>query len=369
VGGDGQERPEAAVSTVLMSRVLWTLASASSVPRWDTPERRALARSVARKFQTRFWDEAHGGFYWIVAPDGGTEASHKHLYAQAFAIYALARHHRTDGDRDSLARALALYTQIEDRSADPVHGGYREAFAADWTPAAPGRSTPVSHGAPKTMNTHLHLLEAYAELYRASADAMMAERLGGLFDLVVRRIVDPEGRRLRLFFTDGWDPTSAVISYGHDIEASWLLLDAAESLGDRDRVAAARRLGPRMAEAALTALDVDGGLMNEGNPEGITDRSKHWWPQAEALVGAVNAYQITGDLHYLRQAQNVWGFIRERLIDPAGGEWWEATDPGGNPITGRPKVSAWKCPYHNFRAMMEVSGRLGGDDRESAPSG
>jgi mannobiose 2-epimerase len=210
------------------------------------------------------------------------------------------------------------------------------------------------------MNTHLHIMEAYANLMRTWNDAELHSKQAELIDLVMSRIVDPQTYHTILFFDECWNCKSDHISYGHDIEASWLLVESADGLGDAGLIAAARALAVPMVEAALDeGIDPDGGMVYEATPEGLVQPNKEWWPQAEAVVGFINAYQLSSEARFLEAALESWDFIETYLIDRTHGEWFRYVTRDGAVGMDAPKVSFWKCPYHNGRACMETIERLG----------
>jgi len=209
------------------------------------------------------------------------------------------------------------------------------------------------------MNNHLHVLEGFTNLYRAGKDARVAERLRELVELFEQRILDPHTGHLHHFFDDQWRVRSDTYTFGHDIEASWLLCEAAEVLGSDALLQHARRVALRMAEVVLKeGLDTDGGLCYEGQAGKVIDRRKECWPQAEALVGFLNAFQLSGDARYLAAARRVWRYIEEHLMDRVRGEWFWRINADGQPDPDLPKVSEWKGPYHGSRACLETIRRL-----------
>lgn len=357
---DGHDRlvPDAPKGAVLNARILWTFAAACRAlrtDRWCDEADRAYDA-----LRTHFRDAVHGGVFWTVTASGAPLEDKKQVYAQAFTIYALAEYVRYGGDGEALAWAQALYRLLEDRAVDPVHGGYVEAFARDWGPAADVRLSEKDDDAPKSMNTHLHVLEAYTALYRVWPDAGLAARLRALVELFLDRIVDPETGHLTGFFDEDWARTSETVSFGHDIEASWLLDEAAAVLGDAALAARVRPASVALARATLAeGLDADGALFNEREPDGRLDTDKHWWPQAEAVVGFLNAYAHTGETAFAEAAVEAWGFIRHVLVDRDGGEWFFRVARDGTPYREEDKVGLWKCPYHNARACLEIMERVG----------
>ena len=226
-------------------------------------------------------------------------------------------------------------------------------------PAEAARLATGSKTEKKTMNTHLHLLEAYTSLYRSWQNEKLKQRLEELMRVFIDYIVDPQTYHFRLFFDEKWQPTGGVVSFGHDIEGSWLLCEAAEVLGDQQTISQMQQLAVKMAQAVYQAgLDTDGGLFYEGQDNKIINAEKHWWPQAEAVVGFLNAYQISKQPHFLLAAQQCWGFIENHIVDHQFGEWFWMAPKAGQPDPTAVKVSEWKCPYHNSRACLEAIRRL-----------
>jgi mannobiose 2-epimerase len=356
VDGDAVVRPEADRSLVLITRILWTFSAAyRHDPR---PAYRTMADRACDYLLERFTDTENGGMFWMVDAAGLPTQDKKQVYGQAFAVYALSEYHRATGSEAALAKAVVLFRLLENHGYDPVHKGYWEALARDWT-----RTEDYSlshHGvlADKTMNTHLHVMEAYTNLYRVWPTESVAIKLRELIALTVDSIVNQETAHFHLFLDEAWNAKSEHISYGHDIEGSWLLTEAAEALGDEALLRRVKKIAIRMAEATLTqGVDADGGLWNEGDAAGLIDRNKDWWPQAEAMVGFYNAYQLTGEERYREAAVRSWRFIDSYLVDKTNGEWYWSVTEDGRPLN-RTKANAWKCPYHNGRACLEMLERL-----------
>jgi mannobiose 2-epimerase len=356
VANDGTVRPEAPKGLVQHSRMMWTFARAGRVT--GEPEYVEVARHAYRTLTDWFWDAEHGGLFWMVDCAGQPLETSKFVYGQAFALYALAEQARATEDAGCLEWATELYRLIEEHCDDPADAGYWEASERDWALAPDGHVDPTPLPVAKGMNTHLHLLEAYANLLLAWQDAALRERLAALIELFLDRIIDPATGRLALFFDRAWRPLSDRVSAGHDIEASWLLVEAAEVLGEPELAGRARAAGLRMAGAVLKGgVDADGGLWDEEPLPGASGRTKSWWPQAEAMVGFLNAYQLGGDPRFLDAALGSWGFIRERLVDREDGEWFSAVDQGGRALDLE-KPGPWKTPYHGARACLEVAERV-----------
>lgn len=373
IDGANEVVAQAPKGGILNARLVWTFAAALRV--LDEAPYRPLADRAYRHLIERFWDARHGGVYWMLDYRGEPLDRRKHVYAQAFAIYGLSEYHRATGDPASLDRAVELFHLIERHAADAEHGGYREAFSREWVRLDDARLSAKDADEKKSMNTHLHVLEAYTNLYRAWPDPVLRKRQEALLAIFLDVIVDPETGHLGLFFDDDWTPKSDVVSYGHDIEASWLLLEAADVLGGSALRGRVRPVALHIAQATLDdGVDDDGGLFYEadGNPDGHRDTDKHWWPQAEAIVGFLNAYEESGDAAFLDGAIGTWRFIQQTMLD-AEGEWFGRVARDGTPYPDEDKVGPWKCPYHNARACLEVlerTDRLLGEVRsvESSPS-
>ncbi|MBE0534052.1 MAG: AGE family epimerase/isomerase [Phycisphaerae bacterium] len=354
---DGTPLPNAPKGLVLNTRILWTFSAAHMFE--SRPEYVQTARRAYDYFCARFWDPEHGGAYWLLDSEGKPVDDGKELYGQSFAVYALAEYYRATRHQPAIDKAVELYNLIEAKAHDPINKGYRETFSRDWTCAPAARLAFGEKNATKTMNAHLHMLEAYTNLYRAWPDPRLAASLRELIVLFRDRILDPETHHFRLFFDDAWKPTSDTISFGHDIEGAWLLTEAAEVLGDHELAKQIEQRSIRMAEACYKkGLDTDGSLFYEGEPHGITDKQKSWWAQAETVVGFINAYQLTKDEKYLAAAQKAWQFILTRHVDKIHGEWFSAAVYDKRPPNSTHKGSEWKAPYHNGRACLEIIHRL-----------
>ena len=345
--------PRAPRGLVLNARILWTFAKASR-----TYPNRTYAELAQRAYEylTRnFLDPNNGGFYWMVDYQGRPLNRHKLTYGQSFALYGLSEYARTTGDSEALQVAIDIFQTIEAQCRDEINDGYFDMFEEDWRPSAVQRLSDDDPDAAKTMNTHLHLIEAYANLLRCQDSPNVRERLRNLVELFLRRIVTGDGRHLRTHFTPDWRSMFEIVSFGHEIESSWLLTEAAEMLGDSNLIETVNRVSINLAESVLRdGQDTDGGIFNEAGPHGLIDDDKHWWPQAEAVVGFLNAWRLTGDEKYLEAAQRCWSFIERCIIDHMHGEWFWKVDRGGRPDLSMPKVSEWKCPYHNSRMCFEA---------------
>ena len=353
--GTHKDAPRGALLT---ARVLWTFSAAYQ--RYHDPAYLEMARWAYDDMLARFWDKEHGGLYWRVSAVGEPQDARKVVYVQAFGIYSLAEFHRATGEREPLDRAIAIYRALEEHAHDRKDLGYFEEFSRDWKKLRDRgmRGSAMGSLDQKSQNVHLHLLEAYANLVRVWPDPEAKKNLHEIADVLLTRVLDASNHHLRLFLAEDWTPKSDTISYGHDIEFSWLLMEAAEILGDESLIHRAKNEALKIAEVTLKeGVDTDGAVLNEADPHGITNSSKDWWPQAEATVGFVNAFQLSGKPDYLDASLRSWDFIDQHLIDKKNGEWFVGVSKDLK-VSSREKIGFWKCPYHNGRACMEMIDRL-----------
>ncbi|WP_426452646.1 AGE family epimerase/isomerase [Paenibacillus sp. S-38] len=343
---------------VLNTRILWTFSSAYRI--FKDPAYLEAARRAYAYLTTYFTDREYGGLFWSVDAQGRPAQTKKQVYGQAFAIYAYAEYFRAAGVPEALDQAVELFHLLEKHSFDPVHKGYVEALSRSWEDTNDFSLSGKDLNEKKSMNTHLHVMEAYTNLYRVYPSQELHRQLKGLIEVTLKHIVDERSAHFLLFFDEAWNSKSDHVSYGHDIEGSWLLVEAAEVLGDTDLLEKVKITALRMADATYReGIDEDGGLWNEADSKGnLLDPDKDWWPQAESVVGFYNAYQLTGEEKYLNAALASWKFIVDHIVDREHGEWYWGVTRDREPITAQSKVSAWKCPYHNGRACFEIIERL-----------
>lgn len=356
--GNGVLHPEAEKGAILNARILWTFAAAYRIT--GTEACRDTASRAFEYIRDHFLDNEYGGLFWSLNPDGTPKDTRKQFYAIAFAIYGLAEYYRATGEAQSLEIAIALFSSIEKHSLDRGLGGYLEACTREWGVIEDMRLSDKDQNDAKTMNTHLHILEAYTALYRVWGDEALALALKGLIEIFIDRIIQPDGH-LGLFFGEDWSLHSTMVSYGHDIEASWLLCEAAEVLGDGNLLARVREISGKVAAASMEGYTEEGGMEYEYDPAtGRRNSSRDWWVQAETIVGCVNRYQLTGDDIWKERALSEWNFIRRNIICPDGEWYWGALPDGKGgftPNTAEDRAGFWKCPYHNGRMCMEIMER------------
>lgn len=343
---------------IVHSRILWAFSAAHR--RRPEPIYFEMAERAFNFLMGRFWDPKHGGAFWRINDTGRVIDDSKKIYGQAFCIYALTEFHRAFGSREALARAVDLFELIERHAHDATFGGYVEVCRRDWSEAGPeARLSDKDMNEKKSMNNHLHVLEACTNLHRVAADTRVGARLRELIDVFLTRIVDPQTNHLHHFFDPQWNVRSNTHTFGHDIEASWLLCEAGEELRDAVLLDRIRTAAVAIAEVVLAeALGPDGGLGYEGKGGAIIDARRECWPQAEAMIGFLNAFEISLDGKFLAAVLQVWSYIRNHLIDPVHGEWFWRINPDGHPDPGLPKVSEWKGPYHATRACLETLRRI-----------
>jgi mannobiose 2-epimerase len=343
---------------VVNARILWAFSAAYRA----RPE--AIYKEMAeRAFEfvtTKFRDARHGGAFWQLNDAGAVIDDSKKIYGQAFYIYALSEFHRAFGNHAALAGAMELFELIERHAHDAKYGGYIEVCRRDWSEAGPeARLSEKDLAEKKSMNNHLHVLEAYTNLYRVWREPRVGEQLHELMDLFVTRILDSKTKHLHHFFNERWDVRSDSYTFGHDIEASWLLCETAEELGDIQLLKRVRGVALEMAETVFDeGLGADGSLCYEGRAGHIIDPGRECWPHAEAMVGFLNAYQIARDSKFLAAALSVWKYIEINFIDRVHGEWFWRVNRDGTVDSALPKVSEWKGPYHATRACLEVKRRI-----------
>ncbi|WP_346238847.1 AGE family epimerase/isomerase [Niabella insulamsoli] len=340
---------------VLNSRILWAYAAAAVYFKND--EYRKLADHAFRYINDNFIDRNYGGAYWSLTALGNKLEGKKQMYGIAFCIYGLSEYAKLTASDEALSLAKELYKRMEAYAFDSSRNGYMEALSEDWSPVADLRLSEKDRNAPKTANTHLHIVEAYANLYQVWPNAGLAERIRNLLHLFDSKIIDRNSFQLQLFFDFDWMPVGRESSPGHDIEAAWLLLHCASVLDQGGFQKPFRELSVAMSERALSWIDAEGGLIYEIGSDGSVNSERHWWVQAEAMVGFYNAWQLTGNDDFYNVVFSLWAFVKKFLIDHDKGEWhWGVT--ATHQLIDKSKAGFWKCPYHNTRACLEIIKRI-----------
>ncbi len=352
---DGVPIPRAPKGGVLNARILWTFSAEYRL--FADPKALELANRAQRYFIDHFFDKEYGGVYWYVSDGGFLTDSVKQAYAIAFGIYGLSEHYRATKNPESLQKAIELFNTLEEHLYDKTQGGYIESATRQWTtPKQYGYDGDGTHT--KSMNTHLHVLEAYTNLYRVWPDPRLQKQTQALIELFLNQIIDHKRGHQNLFFTRDWKSIGKIDSYGHDIEMSWLLYEAAKVLNHNKLLKETAKVAVAIARVQATeGLHPKGGMMYEKKGEKLNSE-RSWWPQAEAVVGFLNAWELSGDPFFLEQASNTWQFIKTQMIDRTYGEWFSSVSATGNPAASAQKGSAWRCPYHNSRMGFEVYERF-----------
>ena len=364
IDGNGILHPEAEKGAILNARILWAFSAAYRV--LGNQEYLKAATRAKDYLIEHFIDKEYGGVYWSVDYLGRPLDTKKQFYAIGFAIYGLSEYARATGDREVLDYALQLYNCIEEHAFDREHNGYIEACTREWGQIADMRLSELDANYPKSQNTHLHIIEPYTNLLRCLKELRVQEScdnveasLRNLIDIFTDKILNPETHHLDLFFEMDWTRGAGRLeSYGHDIECSWLMHEAALVLGDAKVLAKVEPIVREVAKASEKGLRPDGSMIHEANLDtGHVDDDLHWWVQAENVVGWYNLYQHFCDTEALDRALRCWNYIKTQIIDWDNGEWHWSRHPDGTLNTVDDKAGFWKCPYHNSRMCLEIMER------------
>lgn len=360
--GDGTLVKDANKGGILNARILWSFSAAYRVT--GKPEYLEAATRAKDYIINKFYDTEFGGIFWELDYKGNPVDTKKQFYALGFAIYGLSEYARATGDEEALEYAKRLFFTIEEHSLDTQYNGYIEACTREWNEIADMRLSDLDENYPKSQNTHLHIIEPYANLYRIWKDERLEKALRNLIDIFCDKILNPETHHLDLFFDMDWKRGAGQLeSYGHDIECSWLMHEAALVLGDKDVLAKVEPIVQLVAKASEKGLNSDGSMTHEANVDtGHVDADRHWWVQAENVVGWMNIYQYFGTKpdssewakSALDKAELCWKYIKDNLIDHELGEWYWSRDPEGNINKKDDHAGFWKCPYHNSRMCLEI---------------
>ena len=358
IDGHGNLHADAEKGGILNARILWTFSAAYRV--LGKSEYLEMATRAKDYIIAHFIDREYGGTYWSLDCKGNPKDTKKQFYAIGFMIYGLSEYVRATGDKEALDYAIQLFDCIEEHSLDVIYNGYIEACTREWGEIADMRLSDLDANYPKSQNTHLHIIEPYANLYRVWKDERLEKALRNMINIFTDKILNPETNHLDLFFEKDWTRGAGHLeSYGHDIECSWLMHEAALVLGDAEVLKKVEEIVPLVAKASEKGLNPDGSMIHEANLDtGHVDDDLHWWVQAEAVVGFYNIYQHFGDESALDKSLQCWQYIKDNLIDYEGGEWYWSRRPDGTLNLDDDKAGFWKCPYHNGRMCLEIIERI-----------
>jgi mannobiose 2-epimerase len=353
IDGSGHVYTDADKGCVLNARILWTFSSAYRILK--DPEYLKAAGRAKDYLLTYFFDKEFGGVFWLLDHNGNMKDGKKQIYAQAFAIYGLSEYCRITKDQVCLDKAIDLFRLIEKYSYDVRLEGYFEAFSREWGELDDLRLSTKDANEKKTMNTHLHVLEAYTNLYRVWKDDHLKIQLRKLIDVFTDKIVNRKTFNLNMFFDEEWNDKTDLVSFGHNIESSWLIYEAAMVLGDETVINKVKNICLRIAEASEEGLMDDGSMIYESffNSDRI-DSDRHWWVQAETVVGFLNAYYMSRKEKFLECSLAAWRFIASHIVDRKNGEWYWSVDKDLQPNIKDDKAGFWKCPYHDSRMCLEI---------------
>jgi mannobiose 2-epimerase len=346
----------APIGLVLQSRILWTFSAAYN----HTQNKVYLnfAHTAYKQLITQFYDKHYGGMFWSVQPNGIPVSTKKQAYGIAFAIYGLSAYYEATKDQAALDKAAELYRCLEMHFYDPVYGGYIECLGNDFSVIEDVRLSDKDQNAIKSMNTHLHVIEAYAKLYTVLPSEALKQSVTQLLDIFEQHIIDPTTCQQKLFFEKDWTSNASEVSFGHDIEAAWLLQEAAVITKDALRIEKFTNIAQAMASVVAANLSPEGAVYNDYHTHTqVLDKGIDWWPQAEAMVGFLNAFENSGNTIYLLHSLTSWAVIKNQFKDARFGEWFWGYDASEN-LLNKEKAGFWKCPYHNTRACIEVANRI-----------
>lgn len=344
---------DAEKGAILNARILWSFSAAYRV--LGKKEYLHVATRALRYVIDKFIDNTYGGVYWSLDCKGNPLDTKKQSYAIGFAIYGLSEYARATGDKEALDAAVALYHDLEEHAFDKKNNGYVEALTRDWAPIADMRLSEKDENTSKTMNTHLHIIEPYTNLYRVWKNDELKLRIINLINIFLYTILNKQSYHLDLFFDDCWQGKRNIQSFGHDIEASWLLHEAALVIGEPEILGRVETLIKKIAIAADEGTFKNGAMMYEKFLEtNAIDEDLHWWVQSESIVGHINLCQYFGDVQALQTAIDCWIFVREHLVDRKNGEWHWSVRGDGSLNLDDDKAGFWKCPYHNSRMCLEL---------------
>jgi len=357
ISNDLKADPKHYKASVLNFRLLWTFSAAYRY--YMDQKYLFMAERAYDYIINHFIDKDYSGVFRTVNYKGEPLDTKKQTYSIAFAILGLCEFYRATYRQESLEYAIELFRALEEHSYDPINRGYIEEASRDWSPIKNICLSSNDMNAEKSTNTHLHVMEAYTSLYRIWKNSDLERKLEELINITIYKILNPLTFQLRLFFDINWYPLSRTVSFGHDIEGSWLLYEAAKALGNEELLNQTRMVAILMAKKVFSdGIDRKHGGIFHQRENGKVKDFKEWWSQAEAVVGFTNAYQLTGESCFLSEASRLWSFINKNIIDKVNGEWIWGTNADGSQILSHEKAGPWKSPYHNSRMCFEMLDRL-----------
>lgn len=354
VDGEGKTIYDAPRGAILNARLIWTFSVAYR--KLKSKEYLIAAAHAKDYFMEHFMDHKFGGVYWSVDADGNRLETKAQLYSQAFAIYALSEYYRAFKDEEALKAAVNIYDVVEKEFFDPQNNGYVEAKSRDFQPLDDMRLSDKDVNAQKTMNSHLHLLEAYANLYKVWPEEKLRERVINLLTLLCSKIVDNNTGHLKIYFDAQWNEIPAGCSYGHDIETSWLALECANAIKDIDVINVVKPLALKMYHAGMEGMQEDGSFVYAKGADGTVNAERQWWVMCEGIVGNLWAWKYQNVPSGADAAMRIWKYTKTHLVDFKNDEWFWGCTAEGEPDTKSDKAGFWKCPYHNSRMCLQVLG-------------
>ena len=359
IDSDMAKQPKSDKGVILNARILWAFSAGYRATK--KLEYLKLATRACNYLIDKFYDHENDGVYFMIDYKGKPTVDRNQVIAVAFVTYGFSEYYRATKNEEALEYALKLFNSLETYALDRKLNGYFDAFSKEWEMLEDMRMYPGDKNATKTMNTNFHIMVAYANIYREYKDNKIKRSLKNLIEVLLEKIVDKKRGSCNLFFSTNWDIVPSNDNYGLDIEASWLIWDAVQVLGDKKLIEEVKPLVIKIVEHCLKyGYDQDGGMMNEGNDnEGVLNTYKSWWVQAESVIAFINAYQITNESKYLANALLTWDFIKKYVIDHKNGEWFGTVSKDEHEINmEESKIGPWKCPYHNSRMGLQIAERI-----------
>ena len=359
IDSDMKKQTEADKGVILNSRITWAFSAAYRFNK--NSNYLELATRAYNYLIDKFYDHDNDGVYFMIDYKGNPTVVRNQVIAVAFVTYAFSEYYIATEKKEALDYALKLFNSLELYALDKELNGYFDAFSNEWEKLEDMRMYPGDKNATKTMNANFHIMVAYANIYRVYKDDKVKKALKNLIEVLLDKIVDVQRGSCNLFFDSNWNIVPSDDNYGLDIEASWLIWDAAQVLNDQKLIEQIRPIVLKMVEHSLKyGYDLDGGMMNEGNDkDGVLNTYKSWWVQAESVIAFFNAYQMTNENKYLANALLTWDFIKKYVIDYEYGEWYGTVGKDDHkPNLEESKIGPWKCPYHNSRMGLQIAERI-----------